>query len=64
MDAPYAISYSTIVGYETPDTKVAPIITDGTHLRSLHWTGHYIPDPTLAFMNGTNFANYLALTVD
>ncbi|KAF9511431.1 hypothetical protein BS47DRAFT_1486839 [Hydnum rufescens UP504] len=28
-----------------------PIITDGTHLRSLHWTGHYINDPTLAFTN-------------
>lgn len=40
---------STIKGHEEPDTKLAPIITDGTHLRSLHWTGHYIEDPTLAF---------------
>ncbi|KAF8308299.1 FAD/NAD(P)-binding domain-containing protein [Clavulina sp. PMI_390] len=38
---------STIKGFEEPETDVAPIITDGTHLRSLHWTGHYIDDPTL-----------------
>ncbi|KAF8323173.1 FAD/NAD(P)-binding domain-containing protein [Clavulina sp. PMI_390] len=38
---------SSIVGLEDPETRVAPIITDGTHHRSLHWTGHYIPDPTL-----------------
>lgn len=25
------------------------MITDGTRFRSLHWTGHYIPDPTLGF---------------
>ncbi|KAF8309282.1 FAD/NAD(P)-binding domain-containing protein [Clavulina sp. PMI_390] len=40
---------STIKGREDPETTVAPIITDGTHLRSLHWTGHYIDDPTLLF---------------
>jgi len=39
---------SSITGFEEPETRVAPIITDGTHLRSLHWTGHYINDPTLA----------------
>jgi len=28
---------------------------DGTHLRSLHWTGHYIPDPTLAIATTSPF---------
>lgn len=42
------MDYSTIKGRDEPETKVAPIITDGTHVRSLHWTGHYIADPTLA----------------
>lgn len=41
---------STIVGFDEPETKIAPLITDGTHVRSLHWTGHYIDDPTLAVM--------------
>ncbi|KAF8310291.1 FAD/NAD(P)-binding domain-containing protein [Clavulina sp. PMI_390] len=44
---------STIKGREEPDVQVAPIITDGTHLRSLHWTGHYINDPTLAIARFT-----------
>ncbi|KAF8323419.1 FAD/NAD(P)-binding domain-containing protein [Clavulina sp. PMI_390] len=39
---------SSIVGLSDPEVEIAPIITDGTHRRSLHWTGHYIPDPTLA----------------
>lgn len=43
---------STITSLEEPETKVAPIITDGTHVRSLHWTGHYIDDPTLALTTG------------
>jgi hypothetical protein len=43
---------SSIVGRDEPEVKVAPIITDGSHVRSLHWTGHYIDDPTLAFTNG------------
>ncbi|KAF8309280.1 FAD/NAD(P)-binding domain-containing protein [Clavulina sp. PMI_390] len=38
---------STIKGFDEPETTIAPIITDGTHFRSLHWTGHYIDDPTL-----------------
>ncbi|KAF8323174.1 FAD/NAD(P)-binding domain-containing protein [Clavulina sp. PMI_390] len=42
---------SSIVGFEEPETQVAPIITDGTHHRSLHWTGHYIPDPTLGVVS-------------
>ncbi|KAF8309306.1 FAD/NAD(P)-binding domain-containing protein [Clavulina sp. PMI_390] len=48
---PYLVGFhnSTIKGREEPETAVAPIITDGTHLRSLHWTGHYIDDPTLLF---------------
>jgi len=29
----------------------APDVFGGNELRSLHWTGHYIPDPTLAFSN-------------
>jgi len=45
---------SSITGFSEPETLVAPIITDGTHLRSLHWTGHYINDPTLAVAAGTN----------
>ncbi|KAF8311498.1 FAD/NAD(P)-binding domain-containing protein [Clavulina sp. PMI_390] len=46
---PFLVGYhnSTIKGREEPETDIAPIITDGTHLRSLHWTGHYINDPTL-----------------
>ncbi|KAF8309279.1 FAD/NAD(P)-binding domain-containing protein [Clavulina sp. PMI_390] len=42
---------STIQGLDEPETIVAPIITDGTHIRSLHWTGHYIDDPTLLLCN-------------
>ncbi|KAF8309283.1 FAD/NAD(P)-binding domain-containing protein [Clavulina sp. PMI_390] len=46
---PFLVGYhnSTIKGLDEPEIIVAPIITDGTHLRSLHWTGHYIDDPTL-----------------
>ncbi|KAF8896754.1 hypothetical protein CPB84DRAFT_1848115 [Gymnopilus junonius] len=33
---------------------VQPIVTDGTHLRSLYLDAFYIPDPTLTFIN----ANY------
>ncbi|KAF8311493.1 FAD/NAD(P)-binding domain-containing protein [Clavulina sp. PMI_390] len=46
---PFLVGFhnSTIKGRDEPETVVAPIITDGTHLRSLHWTGHYIDDPTL-----------------
>jgi len=54
---PFLADYhnSTIIGTEEPEVKVAPIITDGTHIRSLHWTGHYINDPTLAITGGTSF---------
>ncbi|KAF9511430.1 hypothetical protein BS47DRAFT_1383429 [Hydnum rufescens UP504] len=50
---PFLVDFhnSSIIGRDEPEVKVAPIITDGTHLRSLHWTGHYINDPTLAFTN-------------
>lgn len=44
---------STIKGLEEPEVRTPPILTDGTHFRSLHWTGHYIPDPTLAVAQGT-----------
>lgn len=43
---------STIRGREEPDVRVHPIVTDGSHLRSLSWTGHYIPDPTLVYKIG------------
>ncbi|KAF8896737.1 hypothetical protein CPB84DRAFT_1837047 [Gymnopilus junonius] len=33
---------------------IQPIVTDGSHLRSLYMDAFYIPDPTLAFIN----ANY------
>ncbi|KAF8309305.1 FAD/NAD(P)-binding domain-containing protein [Clavulina sp. PMI_390] len=48
---PYLVGFhnSSIKGRDEPETITAPIITDGTHLRSLHWTGHYINDPTLLF---------------
>ncbi|KZV92359.1 FAD/NAD(P)-binding domain-containing protein [Exidia glandulosa HHB12029] len=51
---PFLADYhnSTIKGREEPEVDVHPIITDGSHLRSLYWTGHYIPDPTLAFKVG------------
>lgn len=51
---PFLADYhnSTIKGREEPEVKVHPIITDGGSLRSLYWTGHYIPDPTLAFKIG------------
>ncbi|KAF8311500.1 FAD/NAD(P)-binding domain-containing protein [Clavulina sp. PMI_390] len=51
---PYLVGYhnSTIRGRDEPETKIAPIVTDGTHLRSLHWTGHYIDDPTLLICTG------------
>jgi len=54
---PFLVDYhnSTIVGTDEPEVEVAPIVTDGTHLRSLHWTGHYISDPTLAFTGGSPF---------
>lgn len=42
----------TIKRFDEPEVRTQPILTDGTHLRSLHWTGHYIPDPTLALANG------------
>lgn len=48
---------STIKGDERPDVEVAPIITDGKQVRSLHWTGHYIPDPTLAFTVGRTWTS-------
>jgi len=34
------------------DMSVQPIVTDGTHLRSLYLDAFYIPDPTLTFING------------
>lgn len=44
----------TIVGTDEPDVEVPPLLTDGVgeRVRSIHWTGHYIPDPTLVFAPG------------
>ncbi|KAI3613671.1 dimethylaniline monooxygenase [Moniliophthora roreri] len=40
------------VGIEGSDKNTAPSdIFGGNPLRNVHWTGHYIPDPTLAFTN-------------
>ncbi|KAF8309307.1 FAD/NAD(P)-binding domain-containing protein [Clavulina sp. PMI_390] len=64
---PYLVGFhnSTIQGRDEPDTIKAPVITDGTHLRSLHWTGHYIDDPTLLFCTdlpwGGGLVGYQAL---
>lgn len=33
------------------NTVIAPLITDGTHVRSLFLDTFYIPDPTLAIIN-------------
>ncbi|KAF8309287.1 FAD/NAD(P)-binding domain-containing protein [Clavulina sp. PMI_390] len=54
---PFLAQYhnSTIKGRDEPETVIAPIVTDGTHLRSLHWTGHYIDDPTLLFCRTVAF---------
>ncbi|KAF8314069.1 FAD/NAD(P)-binding domain-containing protein [Clavulina sp. PMI_390] len=51
---PFLVDFrnSSIVNSTVPQRQVEPIITDGMRLHSLHWTGHYIPDPTLAFANG------------
>ncbi|KAF8953876.1 hypothetical protein BDZ97DRAFT_572300 [Flammula alnicola] len=34
-----------------PADGIQPIVTDGTHLRSLYLDAFYIPDPTLTFIN-------------
>ncbi|KDR73278.1 hypothetical protein GALMADRAFT_728139 [Galerina marginata CBS 339.88] len=34
-----------------PADGIQPIVTDGTHLRSLYLDAFYIPDPTLVFIN-------------
>ncbi len=39
---------------EAPAEAIKPIITDGTHVRSLHLDVFYIENPTLAFINGTS----------
>jgi hypothetical protein len=44
----------------TPAEGIQPIVTDGTHLRSLYLDAFYIPDPTLTFINGDNsFTRFL-----
>jgi len=39
------------------DKSIHPIVTDGTHLRSLYLDAFYILDPTLAFINGRCWLN-------
>ncbi|WVW85174.1 hypothetical protein I302_107212 [Kwoniella bestiolae CBS 10118] len=48
---PFLGDYYSIGGKVSPDKKDSPILTDAHNLHSLSWTGHYIPDPTLAFTN-------------
>lgn len=38
---------------EVPEDHLQPIISDGSHVRSLHLDVFYIDNPTLAFTNGT-----------
>ncbi|KAF5346509.1 hypothetical protein D9756_010050 [Leucocoprinus leucothites] len=38
-------------GEAPEDTLIKPIVTDGSHLRSLHLDTFYIDNPTLAFVN-------------
>ncbi|WWC93187.1 hypothetical protein V866_000020 [Kwoniella sp. B9012] len=48
---PFLQDFYSIGGKATPDKDNSPILTDAHDLHSLAWTGHYIPDPTLAFVN-------------
>ncbi|WVQ68656.1 uncharacterized protein L199_006865 [Kwoniella botswanensis] len=48
---PFLQDFYSIGGKATPDKDNSPILTDAHDLHSLAWTGHYIPDPTLAFAN-------------
>ena len=55
IPAPCVSESSSIIGNAEIETEIAPILTDGLRLRSIHWTGHYIPDPTLAFTTCSHF---------
>ncbi|KAF6752068.1 hypothetical protein DFP72DRAFT_905992 [Ephemerocybe angulata] len=43
--------------------SVQPLITDGSHIRSLYLDAFYIPDPTLLFINGSRlqYAEFVSL---
>ncbi|CAA7263583.1 unnamed protein product [Cyclocybe aegerita] len=49
--------------------EAQPIVTDGTHLRSLYLDAFYIPDPTLTFINANfgmqsfTYAEFLSLAI-
>ncbi|KII91643.1 hypothetical protein PLICRDRAFT_105338 [Plicaturopsis crispa FD-325 SS-3] len=43
--------HNASLGTNITETRVAPLVTDGTHIRSLFLDTFYIPDPTLAFIN-------------
>ncbi|KAH8813812.1 hypothetical protein DL96DRAFT_1625447 [Flagelloscypha sp. PMI_526] len=42
---------SSVKGDEVPDVPEQPIVTDGTHVRSLYLGTFYIDQPTIGFMN-------------
>ncbi|KAH8827551.1 FAD/NAD(P)-binding domain-containing protein [Flagelloscypha sp. PMI_526] len=42
---------SSVKGDEIPDVDEQPIVTDGTHVRSLFFDVWYINQPTIAFLN-------------
>ncbi|KAF9477391.1 FAD/NAD(P)-binding domain-containing protein [Pholiota conissans] len=52
-----------------PANGVQPIVTDGTHLRSLYLDAFYIPDPTLTFINANfgmqsfTYSEFLSLAI-
>ncbi|PPQ80532.1 hypothetical protein CVT24_002655 [Panaeolus cyanescens] len=52
-----------------PPDAVQPIVTDGSHLRSLYLDAFYIPDPTLTFINANfgmqsfTYAEFVSLAI-
>jgi hypothetical protein len=52
-----------------PPGSIQPIVTDGTHLRSLYLDAFYIPDPTLTFINANfgmqsfTYAEFVSLAI-
>ncbi|KIM37614.1 hypothetical protein M413DRAFT_421803 [Hebeloma cylindrosporum] len=52
-----------------PAEGIQPIVTDGTHLRSLYLDAFYIPDPTLTFINANfgmqsfTYAEFVSLAI-
>ncbi|KAH8813506.1 FAD/NAD(P)-binding domain-containing protein [Flagelloscypha sp. PMI_526] len=42
---------SSVVGDDIPDVPEQPLVTDGTHVRSLFYDVFYIDQPTIGFLN-------------